>query len=312
MFFGIQRLRSKLRIFAAAILVWFFIFSGTLAASERLPWLAYYSTDIQGRDFSAYRLLVFDSEYHPPLYPFQKRDSTVLGYLSLGEMENFRPYFSDVQKQGLLVSKNPNWKDSYYVDIRDPRWAARMIEDIIPRILEQGFDGILMDTLDSALFLETQNPKKYGGMKKAATQLVRSIRLHYPNISLAMNRAYPILPEVEHLLDYELAESVYGDYDFINQTYSPTPGAQAKRQVEMLQRAQARRPGLTILTLDYWNPSDHRGIQRLYDKQRANGFQAYVGTINLDQIVLRGSTETHSSQPDGILSRLFHILSMND
>ena len=142
-------------------------------------------------------------------------------------------------------------------------------------------------------------------------QLVRSIRLHYPNISLAMNRAYPILPEVEHLLNYELAESVYGDYDFINRTYSPTPVSLAKRQVEMLQAAQNRRPGLTILTLDYWNPSDHRGIQKLYDKQRANGFQAYVGTINLDRIVQLESAETNSPLPEGILSRLFHGLSMN-
>ena len=56
-------------------------------------------------------------------------------------------------------------------------------------------------------------------------------------------------------------------------------------KVEILQSAKARRPELRVMTLDYWDPEDPEGIRRIYRVQRANGFEPYVASIELDRIV---------------------------
>ncbi len=82
-----------------------------------------------------------------------------------------------------------------------------------------------------------------------------------------------------------LGESVFADYDFDNKTYRLVEPALYAGQVATLKAAKARFPNLRVMTLDYWNPEDAAGVARIYAEQRRNGFNPYVGTIDLDQIV---------------------------
>ncbi|HYD05479.1 MAG TPA: endo alpha-1,4 polygalactosaminidase, partial [Reyranella sp.] len=154
-----------------------------------------------------------------------------------------------------------------------------------PMLLRRGFDGVFMDTLDNPVFLEQTQPKKYKGIADAAAQLVRTIRRNYPTVPIMMNRAYPLLPKVERDIDFELGESVYADYDFKTKTYKLVDRTEYLDQVKFLKDAQKRRPELRVMTLDYWSPTDPAGIQRIYKEQRANGFNPYVATIDLDRLV---------------------------
>jgi len=263
-----------------------------------LAWAAYYSAEPV--DLSRFALVILDSEHHPPLGP-RPRPLT-LAYLSLGEVGTFRPYFDAVQREGLLAGVNPNW-DSHFIDLRDPRWAARVLEELLPAIIVQGFDGVLLDTLDSAIYLEEQDPQQFRGMQDAAVRLVNNIRAKYPGLLIAMNRAYPLLPRVEQSLDYELAESVYGSYDFERKAYKPVHRADTLSQLVALREARERRPELEILTLDYWNPEDSRGIKRIYRKQKAHGFHPYVATIKLDRIIAEAVRPGRIPAPRTALSR---------
>jgi len=249
------------------------------------PWVVYYADKEPPEAFDPYTLLVLDSENHPPLRPLAERGKVLLGYISLGEVESHRPWFAKVKRWGILGEENPNWKGSFYVDMRDPRWTALVVEELVPMLLRRGFDGVFMDTLDNPVFLEQTQPKKYKGIADAAAQLVRAIRRNYPTIPIMMNRAYPLLPKVERDIDFELGESVYADYDFKTKTYKLVDRTQYLDQVKFLKDAQKRRPELRIMTLDYWSPTDPAGIQRIYKEQRANGFNPYVATIDLDRLV---------------------------
>jgi uncharacterized protein (TIGR01370 family) len=207
----------------------------------------------------------------------------VLGYLSLCEVSNNRSYFADVQAEGLLLGESPTWRGSHYIDVRDPRWSRRVIEDLIPRLLRRGFTGIFLDTLDDAAFLERQPGRR--GMRAAAIRMVKAIRRHYPDLTLMMNRGYDLLPAVERDIDAVLAESLYGTYDFASKQYRRVAPEDSAAQVTLLNAARARRPGLTLYALDYWDPSDAAGIAQLYEAARASGFVAYVATIELDRLV---------------------------
>jgi uncharacterized protein (TIGR01370 family) len=255
------------------------------AAAAQTPWVVYYASTAPVETFAEYRLLVFDSDDHPPLAPLAKQGKTLLGYLSVGEVERNRAYFSTVRAEGLLLQENQNWPGSYFVDVRQARWKRRVLDELIPRILGQGFAGVFLDTLDNPPHLERTDPQKYRGMTAAATDLVTSIRRRYPAIRIMMNRGYELLPAVERDIDYVLGESVFTDYDFQTKKYGQVPRELYQEQVRLLTAARSRRPALQVFTLDYWYPTDAAGVARIYAEQRRNGFSPYVATIELDRVV---------------------------
>lgn len=209
----------------------------------------------------------------------------VLGYLSLGEVQRDRGWFREVQGMGILLGENPNWPGSYYVDVRNAEWPTLVKAKLVPAILAQGFHGVFLDTLDDPLELERRDPENRRGMAEAAIRLVRDLRRNFPCMTIMMNRAYAMLPAVAGSIDIALGESVYGTFDFQSRAYRPVPAAEYREQVRLLQQARARRPSLRICSLDYWDPADRDGIRRIYRLQRANGFDPYVATVGLDQIV---------------------------
>lgn len=260
---------------------------GAVQASEYkyAPWVVYYSDKAEPQVFNRYNLIVFDSEYHPRLQPLLNEDKMLLGYLSLGEAEKDRTYFYDIKKKGILLGENKKWPGSYAVDIRNHQWSEMVLESIIPDILNKGFKGIFLDTLDSPLDLERRDPKRYRGMKMAALNLIKAIRHHYPSITIMMNRAYEILPEAAPYVDMQLGESTLTDYNFGKKTYEMVNAPLYQKQVKMLQLAKRINPKLKVYTLDYWNPEDKEQIKNIYNTQEQNGFYPYVSTVMLDRVV---------------------------
>lgn len=253
------------------------------AVDER--WVVVYSEKPPLEAFRDYKLVVLDSTHHPPIRPIIEQRKTVIGYISLGEVENYRDHYKEVEAEGILLDRNPNWPESRYVDVRDPRWTRRVVEQLVPRLLHKGFHGIFLDTLDNPPDLERRNPQRYKGMTEAAANLVKSIRRHYPRIYIMMNRAYEILPAVDGQIDAVLGESILTDIDFEKKTYRLADPKLYRQQVEWLQAAKRRQPRLKVYTLDYWRPEDATGIIHIYNEQRKNGFIPYVSIKELNQIV---------------------------
>ncbi|WP_448204819.1 endo alpha-1,4 polygalactosaminidase [Azospirillum sp. sgz302134] len=248
-------------------------------------WVVYYADKEPVKAFEPYRLLVLDSKHHPPLRALKDRGKTLLGYISLGEVEQHRPWFDRVKGWGLLSAENPNWPGSFYVDVRDKRWVKLVVEELVPSILRQGFDGIFLDTLDNPPHLERTDAKRWAGMTEGAARLVRAIRANWPSIRIMQNRAYEILPDVAGALDYALGESVYAGWDFAAKKPHLQTEEDYRFQVEVLTGAKRINPKLSLHSLDYWDPADTEGIRRIYALQRANGFSPYVSVVELDRIV---------------------------
>ena len=282
---------SKMKLmFRISTLAWFVMTLWVLPVAQVLAephtdWVVYYSDKETTEAFSSYRLLVLDSLYHPPLEPLKAQDKIILGYISLGEVEEHRSYFKEVKKEGILLMENKTWKGSYFVDLRDKRWARRIVEDLAQAILHQGFDGLFLDTLDNPGYLEDTNPNRFKGMRAAAVNLLRTLREHYPNIPIMLNRAYDLYPDGGQYVDMILGESVFADYNFETKKYGLVKTELYLQQVDILKKAKTQFPHLQIYTLDYWNPEDPKGIKRIYTEQRKNGFMPYVATIQLNQLV---------------------------
>lgn len=223
-------------------------------AAETGPFVIFYAADAPVEVFDAFALVVLDATDHPPLEPLSARGKTVLGYLSLGEVSDHQAHYHATEESGILVAENPNWPGSYLVDLRSRLWKDRVVGELVPSVLAQGFDGVFLDTLDNASYLEARDPVRFEGMTDAAAELVHTIRRDHPDVILMMNRAYEILPVVEEYIDIVLGESVRTRYDFAAKGYVRVEETVYREQVHLLQAARARRPSLRVLTLDYWYP----------------------------------------------------------
>ncbi len=248
--------------------------------------MVYYGSD-NDPALAAYDVLVLDSDSHPAIDNLVKSGKTVLGYISLGEVEKNRSYYSLVRDQGLLLARNKNWPDSNYVDVRDARWTDLVVNTVIPGILAQGFTGLFLDTLDDPADLERREPKRFKGMTAAAVALVQRIHQAHPGMPIMVNRAYEILPDVASSITMSLQEGLVSDYDFDTKKYRMVKPRDTAQQRTIIQAAETHNPSLGLYSLDYWDPADKATIARIYKRETSDGFIPYVSTVDLGQIVPR-------------------------
>ena len=277
-------IRSAVWLWAGLLVL---VAAGARADTTPIPWVVYYAADLPPTAFYGYDLVVFESDRHPPLEPLVDRGKKVVGYLSLGEVNEGRPYFAELKAEGLLLGENENWKGSFFLDVRDPRWTKRVVDELVPAILRRGFHGIFIDTLDNPGHLERLDAKANAGMLEAAARLVRTLRRNFPKMIIVLNRGYDLLAAVERDIDMVLGESVYADYDFARKRYALVDRDTYRQQVEILQAAARRQPRLRVLTLDYWDPNDAKGIGEIYRIETENGLSPYVATVELDRVIPR-------------------------
>lgn len=255
------------------------------ADSSGIPWVVYYSDKAPVEELLSFELLVLDSIHHPPLDRLQDRHRVLMGYLSVGEVEEHRPWFAKVKGWGILGAENPNWPGSYYVDVRDKRWVKLVVEELVPALIHKGFDGVFLDTLDNPPDLERNDPARWGGMTKAAARLVKSIRRNWPDVAIMQNRGYELLPETAGAIDYALGESVYTTWNFALERAELQAPENYRFQVDALKAAKAINPALHLMSLDYWDPDDTRMIRDIYATERGNGFSPYVSVVKLDRVL---------------------------
>ena len=219
------------------------------------------------------------------------RDEVVLSlatqfFASRREEDGYR-YFAAAQADGILLGPNPAWPEAMFVDLRSPRWASLILDQVVPDILARGFDGVFLDTLDDSEHLEDQDPQRFAGMVDAAAALVRAMRRRMPRRPIMVNRAYAVLPRIVGAFDMLLGESVRAKHvgESEGGGYALTTDPDYHWQRDRMWEARDRDRALRVFSLDYWDPEDRAGVARLYAEQYRNGFVPYVATRDLTRII---------------------------
>ncbi len=259
----------------------FFVSANAIGKDKIEKWVVYYGEALPSDRFIDYDLIVFDSRAHPPLRPLQNRGKILLGYLSVGEAEKYRHDFSTIEEMGALLEENPEWPDHFVVDMRNRQWVKYLIEVKIPGILHRGFDGLMLDTIDSALYLWEKDKIKYAGMDQAAIDLIGAIRQHYPDIKIMVNRGFQVLPKVAPSIDMVLAESIMVDFKNNSTEAKYFPESVTEGVVSIITGAKKVNNDLKVYSLDYWPIADEAEVKNIYMKQRERGYVPYVSTIDL-------------------------------
>jgi uncharacterized protein (TIGR01370 family) len=242
-------------------------------------WAVYYNNTLPAADFAGLDLVVFDRRYHPDFAVLQP-NTLVLAYVSMGEVYEDVPEKVDLENNNLLLFKNKVW-NSHAVDLTSPLWR-RMVMEYVDDAIARGFDGVMLDTVDSPLaWARAVSPDRCDTMRAAAVNIINEIRIKYPDKKIMLNHGFSILNEAAPDLDYVLAESILTQKDNFTGQFRWLSAKAYADAVAQLHQIIARTEKLQVLTLDYWNVDDGDGVERIYKQQRAHGFIPYVTTPEL-------------------------------
>lgn len=251
--------------------------NAAMAFGKEEAWMVGYNPNLDLEDYDQYQTLVFDDR-HPLLEPLLDRDKLVVGYLSLGMINPSRPYYDSVKKEGLLLEEKRK-DNNALIDIRNPLWTRRVLEEIIPIIITKGFKGIAIDSLDKLIALEESNPSRYSGMREAAIRLIRTIKMHYPSITIILKSHSSLIEDAGPYIYGVIVDSMYTSKEHDSDHYIINDAANYRNEVNYLQKIKQAHPKLKLMTMDYWYKADHKMIEKIYHEQREQGFIPYVMTI---------------------------------
>jgi uncharacterized protein (TIGR01370 family) len=247
-------------------------------------WAAYYgAAEEAGPTLARFDLVVLEPARHPPLQAVKRHGALVLMYVSLGEVNVHAPAYAAVASAPWVLDPNPNWPDARRLDVRDGDYARWLLDRVVPAALAPpGVNGLFLDTADTALDLERQNPGRFRGMTAALELTLRKLRAAHPRAVIALNGGLSLAERLPGLLDGVVVESVWTDYDFATRRYRLRAASEAAARAAELDRL--RRLGLPVLTLEYMSSEAPAWVRELIARTRARGFVPYVATIGLDQV----------------------------
>lgn len=199
----------------------------------------------------------------------------LVGYLSVGEVEDYRRWFKAPGIASLTIRENPHWKGNFLVDFRRQEWQS-LIASVAMEILDKGFDGLFLDTVNS--FEQLPNPREgKSAMCDLVVELCTRIRSRHPD-------AYVILQNADSLFD---DPRVFKAVDGINQEslyHSWLTGAvpESERRHKLEKLIDLRRQGKFVSLLEYTRTSTH--IKRTKRIAQHHGFIPYFSTKELDTL----------------------------
>jgi polysaccharide biosynthesis protein PelA len=248
-------------------------------AGEVKQWAVYYDQVLPASAFKGYDLVVFDRRHYPKFDKI-KRKTRVLAYVSIGEVYANVPEKEELANENALLFRNSKW-NSHAVDMTSPLWRT-LVLSYVDDAVNKGFDGVMLDTIDSPLhWAQTQAPERLDAMIEATASLVRAMRDRHPSLKIMVNRGFDVLPLIASDIDYVLAESTLTQPDETSGQFAFFSPQTIREVAAQLHRTVAFAPQLQVLTLDYWNMDDVNGLERIYALQRAQGFAPYVTTPDL-------------------------------
>jgi uncharacterized protein (TIGR01370 family) len=195
----------------------------------------------------------------------------VVSYLSVGEAEPGRQWYSDGRVDPRwLLGKNQNW-GSYFVDASQAGWQQLMVE-LTGEFIAKGFNGVFLDTVDTV----DAYPQTTDGM----LALIDGLRNAYPDALLVQNRGFTVIDQTADQVDAVMFEGLVTGYDFTNQEYIYADNTFTAEEMSAL----SKRTGLPILALDYAPPDNPAMAYLSTQAAKKYGFVSAVSVILLDDI----------------------------
>lgn len=223
---------------------------------------------------------------------------SVLAYASMVEVQPGSREAEAAKKRGIpIIAQNPNWSSSV-LDITHPQWLPWVLEDLAKPAITRGFDGLFLDTLDSAQLISAAHPEKAESCRSALVHAIQQVKAQHPGTRLILNRGFDLLPDVARDADAVLVESLYQTWDGHRQRYRAVSADDAKWLLSHVARIQ--RLGLPVLVVDYVAPNNASLARTTARRIEAQGCIPFVSTPDLQGITHFQPEEQPSSPQEEV------------
>ncbi len=197
-----------------------------------------------------------------------------MGYFSIGEYASDANYVNRIEELKLnALGKNDNW-NSYITDLTDSRWRTFILDELVGKVAEKGFDGFFIDTMESGELLIDKMPDKVDDWFDGLVRVIIEIRKRYPRKQIIVNRGFRALDELKDTIDGVLLESLYQTHDYQSGEYHAVDSGTTAINVNRLKRLKSL--GLDVFISDFCNAKDQVIIDETIEKIEALGFHPLV------------------------------------
>jgi cysteinyl-tRNA synthetase, unknown class len=223
----------------------------------------------------------------------------VLSYISIGEAENYRFYWSErgwdraANRANVVDEENPEWKGNYSVRYWQNEWQDVIVGDedsYMNRINKAGFDGVYLDKIDVCETYEGRTPPGTVAsdlMIQFVRKMSATMKARNPNFLIIAQNAEFLLPDE----DYRAAIDGIGKEDILYRN-EKVPGTNryqdgkandadtVKQTIELVNKL--RDDGKAVMAVEYI--TDQRAIELAAEKLLGNGYLFYVGPRDLARL----------------------------
>lgn len=235
-----------------------------------------------------FEMVILQSKFftEEEIYSLKSNNVITIAYFSVGEIAElvkgdgkgpggWASFYMDKNKDG-LPDKNPNW-NSYYINPGSNQWQEYSLR-IISDIKRKGFDGILLDTIDTVDI--------YPELKKNFVDYIIWIKSKIPSFILIINRGFSIIDNVYTYIDAILFECFSTYYDFKNKKYMKWEGNDLKWTEGVMEKIKflQKKKNFLIFVLDYSDKNNKDLINYSLERGRKYNLPVYISEINLNSI----------------------------
>jgi cysteinyl-tRNA synthetase len=213
------------------------------------------------------------------------RGKTVLAYMEIGSIENYRPEYAPLLRRWprLVLNRWEDWPEEFLVRYWEEPWWEHVVRPRLDQALRAGFDGVYLDTLLAYEELDLRLVPRWTRERLARSMVALLVRISRYVTSVRPGfRVFPQnSPELRSYPGYTAAIDGIGmEGLFFEATDQPCT---ADYCAENLAAARAlRSEGKLVLAVDYAGRPDH--VATACARYRAEGFVGYVTSVALDRI----------------------------
>lgn len=153
-----------------------------------------------------------DNYNHMELMSLKKSGAKIIGYVSLGEVNPNRWYFSLLKERGFL-GENKNW-GSYYINLKDSLSRNILLNRVVANIVKKGVDGLFFDTVDDVAPYTDR-----GYLQPYMAELIKDIHQRFPGMLIIQNAGLFLLDKTRPYIHGDLIEDVASAYSFSDKSY---------------------------------------------------------------------------------------------
>ena len=218
---------------------------------------------------AGYDLVVIDAQAFSAedIATLKAGGSTVLSYLNIGALEQWRPYYGDMSAYSL--GTRDGWPDEVWMDVSNPEWQNYVTGVLAPQLCEKGIDGFFLDNSD--VYAAYPTDEMYNGL----LNIMNGLQGY--NIPIIMNGGNSFVSrglstgELTYLIEAVCQECVFTTYDPYK-GYSFQSNANTDAYKEYL--ASCADQNLLVYIIEYAPDPDTEAMILGYC--RGHNFQYYI------------------------------------